>query len=1257
MEDSVTTVNLQNIRKTRLDIKRQIKKLQNSLNQISYSIHKLQAPNLSIMDKIKNSIHIEVAKIDKSKILRLIEFYQFMGGLVEDLYENLLEGESVHIIRNNIENIDYFDILRFDNLKGEYYTYKRIQLDMNVDLSTILRQARESSAERTKAAKEESKRRTEQAKIPAAPLLGEAKRFFEAQKESMIDLIKRRRNMRELLDKARKKKSKVLQETLMRRDLLNKIDEPKEEPDFIPFEFFPDELDYNLDNLSQVFKLYIENRDVLHYNYLLNSLRDFYKYLPLNKKVFMKLTQHDGSYKYYPIELNRIETLKLMIQDLEEEDREDILLSTPGSDVYALDYHINPVMDVRVLVYDTVPNSSGSFFPYINLSDYDLTRYQIYHRIPETVEHCLSHSLRIQGADVTKIVHIFQRGFRRTNLSEVAEILNAQIELYYCYITDTNCKIKKIIYGSSDVIYRLALYENHYFVNDIITDGKYNNTILHLVRDLHLMGYFQESQDVIRHVKYETQSESLRYIEDEQLEFVCKEKFVDHDRQVIFADTEADITQKDGNLIKHQLLMSGYVHINDDQVNIITSGTYKDTLDHIIRKYGETKAYARKAAENNDLRKKHPNKNIEYMKRKNTFRVYFHNLKYDISLISKDLQRVNNLLIKGTSYYSIKAIYNNHKFEFVDFYKILAKPLSKIPEELGFEESKQEYIAYGIYNAKNKHLSCIPLETYLEGLQAQTPKTPIDKDVILNDEVVKQFVFDRKGVKYYRHMDHYKYYLKYDCLVLKRAAIEMRDALRDITNLDMFDYLTISSMADRYMQESGAYEGVYELGGCLRNFTQQANVGGRCCMRNNIKQVVRGFIQDFDGVSLYPSAMSMIGLPMGPAKLIRDKDHFNNLFYNRAEDVTYMTMRIKVISTSIKQQIPMIATKARDGSRHWTNKCDGHILVVDDITLQDYIKFQGMEFEFMEGVFWNEGLNHIMAERIKYLFNERLKYKNLMDFELTEGSPEYKRANTMQMTIKLIMNSSYGKNSLKPEKYRYVVKKEDQVAKYVLRNSSIIESFEKFGNDLLFKVLNNKYVHYNRAHIGNMILSQSKRIMNEVMGCANKNNIPIFYQDTDSMHMLDRDVNKLGKLFKEEYGREIIGKGLCQFHSDFKPIGPNTRSAHFIALGKKCYIDLIVCDIPGKTSFHTRMKGVNKAALSEYKGRELDLYKDLLLGQEKQFNLLYNGKVSFAMNGSGVYSRNVFTRDLSFPGKIEYFNDEVSYGQELIDEVDKFLRD
>lgn len=73
-----------------------------------------------------------------------------------------------------------------------------------------------------------------------------------------------------------------------------------------------------------------------------------------------------------------------------------------------------------------------------------------------------------------------------------------------------------------------------------------------------------------------------------------------------------------------------------------------------------------------------------------------------------------------------------------------------------------------------------------------------------------------------------------------------------------------------------------------------------------------------------------------------------------------------------------------------------------------------------------------------------------------------------------------------------------------------INKFIEGNKNIIVDVEQNILNHFNRVHCGSLILSMSKRIMNEVMCLADDNNINIYYQDTDSMHITKSQVEKLG---------------------------------------------------------------------------------------------------------------------------------------------------
>jgi len=78
---------------------------------------------------------------------------------------------------------------------------------------------------------------------------------------------------------------------------------------------------------------------------------------------------------------------------------------------------------------------------------------------------------------------------------------------------------------------------------------------------------------------------------------------------------------------------------------------------------------------------------------------------------------------------------------------------------------------------------------------------------------------------------------------------------------------------------------------------------------------------------------------------------------------------------------------------------------------------------------------------------------------------------------------------------------EKDFKKYIFKNYNVINEIEEIGDKYFVKenVETNNEAAY--TYIGSLILSMSKRIMNEVITLAEENNLNIYYQDTDSMHI------------------------------------------------------------------------------------------------------------------------------------------------------------
>lgn len=180
---------------------------------------------------------------------------------------------------------------------------------------------------------------------------------------------------------------------------------------------------------------------------------------------------------------------------------------------------------------------------------------------------------------------------------------------------------------------------------------------------------------------------------------------------------------------------------------------------------------------------------------------------------------------------------------------------------------------------------------------------------------------------------------------------------------------------------------------------------------------------------------------------------------------------------------------------------------------------------------------------------------------------------------------------------------------------------------------------YNRATVGCMILSMSKRIMNEVFDTANSSEIPIYYQDTDSMHLPYDEVPNLAEKYKEQYNKQLIGKQLCQFHIDFDLRGAASEvyATKSIFLGKKSYIDVLESTNSNNEKiqgYHYRLKGITKEGLQheadKYEDKYLGLFTDLSNGKKIDFVLNPPGKVLFEFNDDSITTKNEFIRSVKF---------------------------
>ena len=727
-------------------------------------------------------------------------------------------------------------------------------------------------------------------------------------------------------------------------------------------------------------------------------------------------------------------------------------------------------------------------------------------------------------------------------------------------------------------------------------------TIIHAMEDFNRFRPIEQDEEALLcSVEYNrrlTDYEDLYYAE----EFCCKpvenkKKKIEYD-YVFYADFESDI-----NLNPHKAYLCCVVGIQNG-------------------------AICRKAFKGPWCAKNF----LEWLPSKSL--VYFHNLKYDASFFMNTTPGKYKIKIIERSGTILQLQFfdktNQRNLTFRNSYSIITAPLANFGEMFNLDVEK-DVCPYHIYSQENIAKRFVPIEECVNCLKEErlAVNKPWEDDVeqfISNCDRLNFAHIGSKG-KVVDIMEYAEYYCSQDCVVLMKGLLSFDRDLKQLfadNNAEFMgvnNYVSVSAIGYHFAVIYGCLEGCYLLAGKPQDFLSRCVSGGRTMTANNEKIVVDKKIQDFDAVSLYPSAMkAMPGIPKGKPKVLSTEECHNKDIFKY--DAFYVEINIKRIESKNKRpyRFPLVF-KMKDGIKTYCNEPVEHFYI-DKRGLEDLLEFYDVDYEIIRGYYFNEGFNPKICEFIQKLFDLRAKYK--------------KEKNPLQQTIKLLLNSIYGKSILKPIKTEKKVVDPKKFEDYVVRNYNFIEEITVVnGKNIYSKEIKPINKHFNCPQFGISVLSWSKHIMNCVMCLADQIGIDVYYQDTDSMHLEEEDVPKLAAAFKEKYGRELIGSQLGQFHCDFDPIKPGVpvHSIKLIALGKKSYLDILE-DAEGNQAYHIRMKGIPQPVLYRHCracGWTMeDLYNALYLGDTIQFDLLA-GSNCFRKNKSyEMYTPDVFLRTVHF---------------------------
>lgn len=579
--------------------------------------------------------------------------------------------------------------------------------------------------------------------------------------------------------------------------------------------------------------------------------------------------------------------------------------------------------------------------------------------------------------------------------------------------------------------------------------------------------------------------------------------------------------------------------------------------------------------------------------------VYFHNLRYDYQFLSG--YRVKSICENGSRLISVRFEIPRPDSKLIvelrDSYSILPQALKTFPAALGLDCGRKEAYPYEYYTFERyqKRIGVIS--------EAKQFIDPSEHELFVENikEIPNCFIDDD-------HFDMREYaifYCKQDVRILQQGIEKFNQLMEKQFGISVFGYYSISSMA--YESLNREISSQYRLSGLVRAYFQPAVRGGKTMPAYNrkimySKEVDGDYLVDFDKVSLYPYAISLISLPAGIPK---------GVIFNRrglTEFPSDLEGLIGVVHIAIKKvnkhyPFPLIQQETGYMQKSWIDSnilpCKPFEMKVSLIYLKMLIEFCQIEYDLLDGYIWFDGIDEKDTQAIRKwivnIFNLRLEAK--------------KQKSPMQLIFKLMMNSSYGMTLKRPEEYEFKFMNESDLKTY---DAKFMQSM--LNGTVKLKIPNDETEHYNMVHIGILILDTSKYVMAKVQCLAYDLSVRIFYMDTDSMFIEQVGLKQLAEAYKKKYGEELIGNEFHQFHGDFEVCDKNENPESILGIAaiflnrKQYLVKLLHPEVDNKITYVVRWKGIPQATV-RYHARKHFATDDDPEGLMNLYRYVYNGGV------------------------------------------------
>lgn len=585
--------------------------------------------------------------------------------------------------------------------------------------------------------------------------------------------------------------------------------------------------------------------------------------------------------------------------------------------------------------------------------------------------------------------------------------------------------------------------------------------------------------------------------------------------------------------------------------------------------------------------------------------MYFHNLSFDIYCFydCSDITWIQ-FIKASNNYYQGEFKYGGHKFILRDSLKMINKPLSAFKSLFNIEVSKGVFP----YNAiTTEYLSSfdeyIPVDDTIEHIN--------EDDIASYLEAIKPFTIKRNinGCRrdFVNLLRYSEYYCIKDVEVLKKGFIKFRETLKSL-KIEPYECLTSSSLSLRYFQQNDAMNGCVQLKGLTNIYYSNFVRGGRCMTAFNNKNVHYKckddeMITDLDANSLYPTAVYELCKKYGglPTNLYRitvnknDGETFNDYVKRLMKKHKYLYIRCHGHSMNKNIAFPSYSIKdEKAGSLEWTADLDDKVIYVNNIDLESLFKREKYVIDNIYEISASNKANDKAGQIIKELYEWRKRIK--------------KTNKPLSEILKLLMNSFYGKQIQKVHMTKNMIKSLKEANKYITNHSDYITRVHVHKNQMFIEVVNDIRKEMNYGLNGLLILSISKKIMNESIDyLQNEGYIerPL-YSDTDSIQFVMKK-----EKFESLMNEELYGGDLGQFKVDYEN-GDYCIEAYY--LWKKVY-----CCYLSDGSKHMRMKGI-KTNLVKYED-----YEKLFNGDTMEYDLCSKG-VFFEKDDTEIRQCSKFIR-------------------------------